>query len=549
MASSNDDDGLLVENDDDRDSLLNRNDNDDVVLNDHASYQRPRKRRRIRFGDALQHAGFGRFQCKLLLLCGWAVCGDAFQSLSASFVLRLATCEMRLLEYQQTWFSVIIYFGMMVGGLLCAGLADWHGRKAVLEIFLAFGAVFGLLTSFAQTFTQFLAFRFFTGVGVGASIPVIFSYFAEFQAESRRGSMLAALAAFWTVGAILTSGLAWLMVPYSFGVEYDYFRYSSWRIFLSLSSIPSLTAALLFFLMPESPKYLTETGRDDEAYQILQNVFTVNHPDLLPSEFENFVNPLIWNIDHMDAVLDSTRFIRKAEGFADSFCNFWRLYVKRVQSWIQLFEPSLRKSTLVMLAVFIQISFGYYGFLTWFREVFSQFKQSDGVGTVCQPLNYSRGWDPSKPCVPSELALQNKFLINIVAIPGCIVTIGLIDRIRRKLLLSIGLISSSVVFFFVWLISTGSGALAFCCIMNGLIVVSWITLNIFSVELFPTTIRCTAFGLLTAFSSAATVCGVAAFEKLVLANCLAPVLLIVALFVLSGLLGCLLPNTRSVDLK
>lgn len=43
---------------------------------------------------------------------------------------------------------------------------------------------------------------------------------------------------------------------------------------------------------------------------------------------QNFVNPLIWNIDHMDAVLDSTRFIRKGEGFADSFCNFWRVYLK-----------------------------------------------------------------------------------------------------------------------------------------------------------------------------------------------------------------------------
>lgn len=51
---------------------------------------------------------------------------------------------------------------------------------------------------------------------VGASIPVIFSYFAEFQAQSRRGSMLAALAAFWTVGAILTSGSPDLNSPFEF---------------------------------------------------------------------------------------------------------------------------------------------------------------------------------------------------------------------------------------------------------------------------------------------------------------------------------------------
>lgn len=48
---------------------------------------------------------------------------------------------------------------------------------------------------------------------LGGSGPVIWSYFAEFQPKSRRGSMLSFMAAFWTIGNLFVAGLAWLIIP------------------------------------------------------------------------------------------------------------------------------------------------------------------------------------------------------------------------------------------------------------------------------------------------------------------------------------------------
>ena len=41
---------------------------------------------------------------------------------------------------------------------------------------------------------------------IGGSIPVTWSYFAEFQPKDRRGSMLSFLAAFWMIGNMLVAG-------------------------------------------------------------------------------------------------------------------------------------------------------------------------------------------------------------------------------------------------------------------------------------------------------------------------------------------------------
>ena len=41
---------------------------------------------------------------------------------------------------------------------------------------------------------------------VGGSIPVIFSYFTEFQTKDKRGMMISALATFWMCGNIIAAG-------------------------------------------------------------------------------------------------------------------------------------------------------------------------------------------------------------------------------------------------------------------------------------------------------------------------------------------------------
>lgn len=57
--------------------------------------------------------------------------------------------------------------------------------------------------------------KFNISYSLGGSGPVIWSYFAEFQPKSKRGSMLSFMAAFWTFGNLIVAGMAWLIIPLS----------------------------------------------------------------------------------------------------------------------------------------------------------------------------------------------------------------------------------------------------------------------------------------------------------------------------------------------
>lgn len=92
-------------------------------------------------------------------------------------------------------------------------------------------------------------------------MPVVFAYFTEFLSQERRGPMIGFLASFWMVGNIMTAGIAWFIIPQlHLGSPIGDIFFGSWRIFVALCSIPSITSAIFIFLMPESPKYLQKVN-------------------------------------------------------------------------------------------------------------------------------------------------------------------------------------------------------------------------------------------------------------------------------------------------
>ena len=97
----------------------------------------------------------------------------------------------------------------------------------------------------------------FSHFRVGAAMPVVFAYFTEFLSMKNRGPMIGFLASFWMVGNIMTAGIAWFIIPkLHLGSHVGDIFYGSWRIFVALCSIPSISSALFVFLLPESPKFL-----------------------------------------------------------------------------------------------------------------------------------------------------------------------------------------------------------------------------------------------------------------------------------------------------
>ena len=145
--------------------------------------------------------------------------------------------------------------GVMVGALAAGAVGDLIGRRAVILINLAWFSVGMGLTAFAQSATTFGAFRFLTGIGVGALVATVGALVAEYAQPHQRNRLNAVVYSGVPAGGVLAALTALVL---SDG--------DGWRILFMIGALPLVVLLpIAVWKLPESPQWLLSRGRTEEA--------------------------------------------------------------------------------------------------------------------------------------------------------------------------------------------------------------------------------------------------------------------------------------------
>ena len=221
--------------------------------------------RAVPIDEAIDRIGFGRFQKRLLAVCGVTWAADAAEVFLIAFALPGFMEEFALSPAQAGLVVSSTFLGMLVGAWFWGTLSDRIGRRTGFQITIAIFAVFGLASAFAPSVWWLAFLRMMTGFGLGGALPLDFSLFAEYLPRKNRGRWLVLLESFWGVGTLAAAGLAWILVP-TLG----------WRYLLATSAVAALFVLWVRMRVPESPRWLMTKGREPEARAILNQVAREN---------------------------------------------------------------------------------------------------------------------------------------------------------------------------------------------------------------------------------------------------------------------------------
>jgi len=276
-----------------------------------------------------------------------------------------------------------LLIGCFVGAFLAGKLADAMGRRKVMmlaAVLFLFGA---LIQGFSHVQMLFVIARFMGGMAVGAASVLSPAYISEVAPANIRGRMT-------TIQQIMIiSGLtAAFVVNYylanAAGASTSIWwgGYEAWRWMYWMQAIPAAVFLVALLFIPESPRYLVQKGRLDEARVVLTRLFG-------PAAAATKVRDIeaSFSKDHKPALRD----------ILDPVKGGIRPIV-----WAGL-----------LLAVFQQLVginvIFYYGATLWQLAGFTE-----------------------------DQSLQINIVSGLVSIAACFITIGLVDKIGRKPLLLIG---------------------------------------------------------------------------------------------------------------
>ncbi|KII89895.1 hypothetical protein PLICRDRAFT_174711 [Plicaturopsis crispa FD-325 SS-3] len=157
----------------------------------------------------------------------------------------------------------IFVLGCFFGMFPVAYSADRFGRRITIMIGAAIYILGGALQTGAQNLNFMLGGRFFAGFGVGIMADLAPMYQAEIAHPSIRGRLTTLQQFMLGIGAFIAS---WVTYGTSAGLKGTQ---SEWRIPLGIQIIPALPLITFMLLLPESPRWLAEKGRMDEAQATL----------------------------------------------------------------------------------------------------------------------------------------------------------------------------------------------------------------------------------------------------------------------------------------
>ncbi len=151
--------------------------------------------------------------------------------------------------------------GCMIAPFIAGPLSDRWGRKR--SLFTA-GILFGasaIGTALPRNMIEFNTFRIVAGLGIGMASVVVPMYIAEISPPHNRGRLVSLNQFCIVIGAMTSFAVAYY---FSFG--------GRWRLMFASAVLPSIAFLAGLVYVPESPRWLAQQNRFDEARDILTKI-------------------------------------------------------------------------------------------------------------------------------------------------------------------------------------------------------------------------------------------------------------------------------------
>ncbi|HEY3599990.1 MAG TPA: MFS transporter [Paraburkholderia sp.] len=333
-------------------------------------------------------------------------------------------------------FIAALFAGLFIGTIACGFLADRFGRRAIFTYSLLWYTVANVVMAFQDSAAGLNFWRFVAGVGIGVELVTIGTYISELVPKQIRGRAFACEQAVGFTAVPVVAFLSYLLVPRApFGLD-------GWRWVVLIGAHGALFVWWIRRSLPESPRWLAQQGRAEEADRVLSAL-------------------------EVKVQAEYGRPLPEPEP-----ASVVQVHGRFRDMWV----PPYRSRT-AMLAIFNAFqTIGFYGFANWVPTLLIK----QGI-TVTTSLAYSS-------------------IIAIAAPLGPIIGLFIADRFERKTVIVV--MAAVNVVCGLWF-SQVSGAvmlvsLGVCLTLAGNII-SY-SFHAYQAELFPTSIRARAVGFVYSWS-------------------------------------------------
>lgn len=373
----------------------------------------------VQAGQRLDALPVGLFHYRIVALVSTGLFLDGFDVYLAGGVLgSLVKSGWSNLALNALFMSAT-FAGMLIGALAAGIIGDRFGRRLSYQVNLAIFGLASFAAAAAPSMNWLIGCRFIMGIGLGAELAIGYATISEFIPARSRGRWVSLSSLFANTSLFASALLSYLIIP-TLG----------WRpMFL----IVGVGALILWFArknMPESPRWLEQKGRFEEADAILRAA-ELEAGQAVHAPVNVVAQPLI----------------------------------QPSNSILVLFRPQVLWRTSLAVMINVSLGFANYGLIGWLPTFF-----------VHQGLSVAS-------------SLQFTMVMSLGGPVGALIGFLLADRVNRRVIMVLAPITSAVLALIYPHVASPEALMAvgFCLVSS---IFLWLTIGyLVQTELFATDYR------------------------------------------------------------
>ncbi|XP_025973960.2 organic cation/carnitine transporter 2-like [Dromaius novaehollandiae] len=421
----------------------------------------------LRPGSDVELAALEQERC----LDGWEYSRDLYRSTIVS--------EWNLVcddDWKGPFSTSLFFVGVLFGSFISGQLSDKFGRKNVLFVTMGMQTGFSFVQVFCTSWEMFSVLFMLVGMGQISNYVAAFVLGTEILGKSVR-------ILFCTLGVCIFYAFGYMLLPL-----FAYFL-RDWRTLLLALTLPGLLCIPLWWVIPESPRWLISQGRFQEAEAIIRKAAKMN------------------GITAPDVILDP---IELQDSNSQKQQAYTILDLVKTQN--------IRTVTIMSVILWMIISVGYFGLSL------------------------------DTPNLHGDIYV-NCFLSAVIEVPAYIISWLLLRNFPRRYSMAAALFLGGCVLLFIQLVPAHIRVLSVLLVMVGKfgITSAFSMVYVYTAELYPTVVRNMGVGASSMASRLGSILSpyfvyLGAYDRFL------PYILMGSLTVLSGILTLFLPESYGMPL-
>src|SRR5271170_6712525 len=163
-------------------------------------------------------------------------------------------------------FVAATFAGLFIGTFVFGYAADKYGRRTIFTYSMLWYCAATFVMAFQNSGVGVSLWRLIAGIGIGVELVTIDTYLSELVPKSMRGRAFAFNQSVMFSVVPVVALIAYLLVPIS-PLGFD-----GWRWVVLIGSVGALFVWFIRRAVPESPRWLINQGRLDEAEAVTASI-------------------------------------------------------------------------------------------------------------------------------------------------------------------------------------------------------------------------------------------------------------------------------------